>query len=79
MRVQDRLRTASQTPVDAGTGGSRGIGRVAAAELAKAGTLVAANYKSHAAEADAACAAIGAMGAFISWWQQWIETRRLQS
>jgi 3-oxoacyl-[acyl-carrier protein] reductase len=37
------------------TGGSRGIGCAAVLALAKAGALVAVNYKTHAVEAKAAC------------------------
>jgi 3-oxoacyl-[acyl-carrier protein] reductase len=37
------------------TGGSRGIGKAVALALAKAGALVAVNYKTHAAEAEATC------------------------
>ena len=44
------------------TGGSRGIGKAAALALAKAGALVAVNYKTHAAEAEAVCAEIRGLG-----------------
>lgn len=37
------------------TGGSRGIGKAAVVTLAKAGGLVAVNYKTHVAEAEATC------------------------
>ena len=44
------------------TGGSRGIGRAAALALAKAGALVAVNYKTHSAEAEAACREVESQG-----------------
>ena len=44
------------------TGGSRGIGRAAALALAKVGAQVAVNYRTHATEADSACAEIKAVG-----------------
>ena len=44
------------------TGGSRGIGNAAAVALAKAGALVAVNYKTHAAEAEAACREVESQG-----------------
>ena len=44
------------------TGASRGIGRAIAIALAEAGADVAVNYRSRAAEADAVCERIGALG-----------------
>ncbi len=44
------------------TGGSRGIGRAIALGLAKAGSDVAVNFKSHEKEAKEACAEIEALG-----------------
>ena len=44
------------------TGGSRGIGRAAALALAKAGTLVAVNYKTHTQAAEAVCREIQDQG-----------------
>lgn len=44
------------------TGGSRGIGRATALALAKAGAHVGVNYRTRAAEAEAVCAEIKAVG-----------------
>jgi NAD(P)-dependent dehydrogenase (short-subunit alcohol dehydrogenase family) len=44
------------------TGASRGIGRAIAIALAEAGADVAVNYRSRAADADAVCERIGALG-----------------
>ena len=44
------------------TGASRGIGRAIAIALAEAGADVAVNYRTRAADADAVCERIGALG-----------------
>ena len=44
------------------TGGSRGIGRATTLALTKAGAQVAVNFRTHAADADSACAEIRAVG-----------------
>jgi len=44
------------------TGGSRGIGRAVALALARAGALMAVNYNTHAADAEAVCAEITSQG-----------------
>ena len=44
------------------TGGSRGIGRAAALALAKAGAIVAVNYRTQATAAEAACREVESQG-----------------